>query len=363
MRPSPGASALAVEVSSIPRAPGIIALMSEPVAVPSTMRAVLATALGDADVLEEAEIAVPEIRSDQVLVRVAYASVNFADIKARRGGHHLNRATPFVPGLDASGTVVAVGADVAGLEPGMRVATATDGGSYGEYAAARAALTFPVADGVDLRSAAGIVAMMTAYNTLLVKAQLEAGETVVIHAATGGVGTLLLQLAKRYGADRVIAVVGSDAKVALARSYGADDVIVTRGDDLGEQLDAVAPDGVDVVMDSVGGPYFAAGFARLRTFGRIVNFGNAAGDPPPTAMAGMHKKVLGVFGYSSGTYRKLRPAGVHRASSAMLEHLEAGDIEIEIGEVFPLARAADAHRAIESRMSTGKLLLEVEPAD
>lgn len=342
-----------------PVTPGIIALMSDPLAVPSTMRAVQATALGDPDVLEEVEIAVPELRPDQVLVRVAYASVNFADIKARRGGHHLNRATPYVPGLDASGTVVAVGADVDGLEPGTRVATATDGGSYGEYAAARAALTFPIGDGVDLRAAAGIVAMMTAYNTLLVKARLAEGEVVVIHAATGGVGTLLLQLAKLHGAGRVIAVVGSDTKVELARSYGADDVIVTRGEDLGEQLDAVAPDGVDVVMDSVGGAYFAAGFARLRSFGRIVNFGNAAGDPPDTTMAGMHKKVLSVFGYSSGTYRKLRPSGVHEASTAMLEHLAAGDIEIEIGEVFPLARAADAHRAIESRMSTGKLLLEV----
>lgn len=323
------------------------------------MRAVQATALGDPDVLEVTEVPRPQIGFGEVLVRSAFIGVNFADIKARRGGHHLRRETPYIPGLDLSGTIEAVGEGVTDLQAGMRVAAAADGGSYADFAKARAELVFPVPDTVtDLRQAAGIVAMMTAYNVLIVKADLQAGETVLIHAAAGGVGTLLLQLAAVYGAGRVIGVVGSDAKVPIAKRYGADDVIVTRGEDLGEQLDAIAPDGLDVVMDSVGGAYFAATFPRLATYGRIVNFGNAAGDPPAIDVAGMHKENLGVFGYSSGTYRKSRPSGVLRASNAMLEHLAAGEIQTEIGGVYDLADAAEAHRAIESRTTTGRLLLE-----
>ena len=327
--------------------------------MPDMMRAVQATELGGPEVLQVTRVPVPKVGFGEVLIRSAYIGVNFADIKARRGGHHLKRATPYVPGLDLSGTIEAVGEGVAGLQPGQRVAAAADGGSYAEFAKARAELVFPVPDPVkDLQQAAGIVAMMTAYNTLIVKADLQRGETVVVHAAAGGVGTLLLQLARVHGAGRIIGVVGSDAKVPVAKRYGAHDVIVTRGDDLGAQLDRVAPDGVDVVMDSVGGPYFAATFPRLATYGRIVNFGNAAGDPPDIEVAGMHKKNLAVFGYSSGTYRKSRPAGVKRASNAMLDHLAAGDLTVEIGGVYDLAEAAEAHRAIESRATTGRLLLE-----
>ena len=328
--------------------------------VPRMMRAVQVAELGGPEVLQPAELPIPEIGPGEVLIRTSYASVNFADIKARRGGHHLNRATPYVPGLDVSGVIEEIGAGVEGLAPGQRVAAATDGGSYAEFGKARAALTWTVPEGdVDLRQAAGIVAMMTAYNVLIVKAGLQEGETVVIHAAAGGVGTLLLQLARRYGAGRIIAVVGSDAKIEIAERYGADDVVVTRGEDYADQLDRLAPDGVDVVMDSVGGAYFSATFPRLATYGRIVNFGNAAGNPTAIETAGMHKKNLGVFGYSSGTYRKSRPAGVQGAATAMLEHLAAGDVTVEIGGVYDLVDAAEAHRAIESRTTTGKLLLRV----
>lgn len=324
------------------------------------MRAVQAVELGDPEVLQPASLPVPEIGPGEVLVRNTYASVNFADIKARRGGHHLKREVPFVPGLDVSGVIHAVGPGVEGFAPGQRVAAATDGGSYAEFAKARAALTYPVPDGdIDMRQAAGIVAMMTAYNVLIVIAGLQEGETVLVHAAAGGVGTLLLQLARLYGAGRVIGVVGSEAKIAVALEHGADEVIVTRGSDYPVLLDDAAPGGVDVVMDSVGGAYFAAAFPRLATYGRIVNFGNAAGDPPSVEVSAMHKENLAIFGYSSGTYRKSRPEGVQRAARRMLEHLATGELTVEIGGVYSLEEAADAHRAIESRTTTGKLLLEI----
>lgn len=330
--------------------------------LPATMRAVRVEALGGPEALRPAELAVPSLGPGEVLIRTAYASVNFADVKARRGGHHIARSVPYLPGLDVSGTVAALGEGVAGLQVGQRVAAATDGGAYAEYVKARAVLTYPLPDpNVDLREVAGIVAMMTAYNVLMRVAALQAGETVLVHAAAGGVGTLLLQLARHAGAGRVLAVVGSDAKAPVAREFGADEVIVSRGGGYADALDAAAPDGVDVVADAVGGPMFSAAFERLAPYGRIVNFGNAAGDPPVLDPSGMHKKNLTVSGYSSGTYRKSRPEGVRRASTRMLEMHAEGSLRVPIGEVFPLDRAADAHRAIESRASTGKLLLEVGP--
>ncbi|MCA1791183.1 MAG: alcohol dehydrogenase catalytic domain-containing protein, partial [Thioalkalivibrio sp.] len=181
--------------------------------LPATMRAVRVEALGGPEVLRPAERPLPEIGPGDVLIRAAYAGVNFADVKARRGGHHISRPVPYLPGLDVSGTVVAVGEGVEGLRVGQRVAAATDGGAYAEYVKARAVLTYALPDpDVDLREVAGIVAMMTAYNVLMNKAVLQAGETVLVHAAAGGVGTLLLQLARHAGAGRVLAVVGSDAK-------------------------------------------------------------------------------------------------------------------------------------------------------
>lgn len=330
--------------------------------LPATMRAVCVEALGGPEVLRPAQRPLPEIGPGDVLIRAAYAGVNFADVKARKGGHHISRPVPYLPGLDVSGTVVAVGEGVEGLRLGQRVAAATDGGAYAEYVKARAVLAYPLPDpNVDLREVAGIVAMMTAYNVLMRKAALQAGETVLVHAAAGGVGTLLLQLARHAGAGRVLAVVGRDAKARVAREFGADEVIVSRGDGYAEALDAAAPDGVDVVADGVGGPMFSAAFERLATYGRIVNFGNAAGDPPTLDPSGMHKKNLTVIGYSSGTYRKNRPEGVLAAATRMLELHAEGALRVPIGEVFQLEQASDAHRAIESRSSVGKLLLAVRP--
>lgn len=332
--------------------------MKLPDELPETMRAVRVTALGGPDVLAATVLPLPKPEAGEVLIRTAYASINFADIKARRGGHHIRREVPYLPGLDVSGTVAAVGEGVQGLCPGQRVAAATDGGSYAEWVKARAVLTYPLPEGTrDLREVAGVVALMTAYNVLVVKAGLDRGETVLVYAAAGGVGSLVLQLARLRSAGRIIGVVGSTAKVPPAREFGADEVIVSRGDDLSERLSTIAPDGVDVVIDSLGGRYFSAGFAHLAPYGRLVNLGDAAGAPPSLDPSSLHTGNLAVIGYSSGSYRRSRPEGVRLAATRMLEHLAAGDLRVPIGAVHPLEAAADAHRLIESRASTGKILL------
>jgi NADPH2:quinone reductase len=321
------------------------------------MRAVVVSELGPPEVLQLRTLPEPEAGPGELLIRPIFVSVNFADVKARLGSYHGAGKPPFVPGLDAAGEIVAVGAGVRGFEPGQLVAAATEDGSYAEIVRAKEELTYRVPTGVDPREAAGMIVLMTAYNVLIEKGGLERGETVLVHGAAGGVGTVLLQLAKRFGAGRVIGAVGSEEKRELAGRYGADTVVMGRDGELVARLREAAPDGVDLILDPVAGEHFAAGLELLAPFGRVVVYGNAGGHGE-FVTGPLHSANRAVIGYSSGHYRKNRPAGVRKAALAMLELLAAGEISVPVSRVFPLEEAAEAHRLIESRRSTGKLLLE-----
>ncbi|MEX2541331.1 MAG: NADPH:quinone oxidoreductase family protein [Trueperaceae bacterium] len=321
------------------------------------MRAIVVSELGGPEVLRLQTVPEPEAAAGEVLVRSRYISINFADVKGRRGSYHGARKTPFIPGLDVAGEVIAVGSGVQGIEHGQLVAAATEGGAYAETVRARKELCYPLPEGADLRQAAGVVVLMTAYNVLVVKGRLDPGETVLIHGAAGGVGTVLLQLARKLGAGRIIAAVGSDAKREVAESYGADTVVVGRGAELVERLWEAAPEGIDLSLDPVAGEHFAEGLELLAPFGRVVVFGNAGGDGH-VGTGLLHSANRTVIGYSSGHYRRNRPEGVRQAAVAMLDLLAAGDITVPVTRIFPLAEAAEAHRYLESRQSTGKLLLE-----
>jgi NADPH2:quinone reductase len=321
------------------------------------MRAVVVTELGGPEVLRLQTQPEPEAGPGEVIIRSRYISINFADVKARKGTQHGARKPPYIPGLDVSGEVIAVGAGVQGLEPGQQVAAATDGGAYAEAVRARQELCYALPAGADPRQAAGVVVLMTAYNVLAVKGRLESGESVLVHGAAGGVGTVALQLARKLGAGRVVAAVGSEEKRQVAESFGAHEVVVGRGAELTARLREVAAGGFDVILDPVAGAEFSAGLELLAPFGRVVVFGNAAGDGSLTT-GPLHSANRTVIGYSSGHYRKNRPQGVRQAALAMLDLLAAGEISVPVTRTFPLAEAAEAHRFIESRRSTGKLLLE-----
>lgn len=321
------------------------------------MRAIVVTALGGPEVLELQEWPEPEVGPGEVLIRTRYISVNFADVKARKGSYHGAGKPPFVPGLDASGEIIAVGPGVEGFEPGQRVVAATHDGAYAEIVRARHELCYPVPSGVDERQAAGVIVLMTTYNLLVVKGQLEPGETVLVHGAAGGVGTVLLQLARKLGAGQIIGAVGSADKREVAEKYGADSVVVGRGAQLWDEIREAAPEGVDLMLDPVAGEHLATGIQLLKPFGRVVVFGNAGGNGE-LSTGPLHSANRTVIGYSSGHYRKNRPEGVRPAALAMLDMLADGEITVPVTRLFPLAEAAEAHRLLESRTSTGKLLLQ-----
>ena len=317
------------------------------------MRAIVVSRFGGPEVLRLEEVPEPVAGPGEVLIAPSYISVNFADIKARRGGHHTTGKLPFIPGLDVAGEVVATGEGVTGVETGALVAAATDGGAYAGTVRARSELCFPIPAGTDARQAAGVVVLMTAYNVLLGKGRLLEGESVLVHGAAGGVGSVVLQLARRFGAGRIVGVVGSPEKVDVARANGAHEVVVGRSPAVIAELSGE----FDLILDPVAGEGLEAELDLLAPFGRLVVYGNAGGHGS-VSTAPLHSGNRTVIGYSSGHYRKHRPLEVREAAVRMFRLLEAGEVTIPIGRTFPLAQAAEAHRFMESRASTGKLLLE-----
>ncbi|MBX6378160.1 MAG: zinc-binding dehydrogenase [Clostridia bacterium] len=321
----------------------------------------LVRAFGGPEELEYTNVADPEPGPGQVLIEVAMAGVNFADIMARRGKYHAGGTPPFVPGLDVAGRVAALGPGVEGLRVGQRVAAFPETGSYAQLTVARREFVFPVPDAVDDETAAAFpVVACTAYALLSSVARLRAGEVVLVHAAAGGVGTTAVQLARLLGASRVIGTVGSDEKAELVHALGADAVVNYRSADYADRLrSAVGERGVDVILNSVAGEVLERDLEVLAPFGRLVVFGQASGSPGRVLSTQLHATSRAVLGYSLGTARRLRPASVRPLAEAVLRLLATGQLRIVVGRRFRLEEAAEAHRWVESRRSTGKVLLVV----
>ncbi|MCL6637494.1 MAG: quinone oxidoreductase [Alicyclobacillus sp.] len=323
------------------------------------MRAVVVTRLGGPEVLQCQEVPVPTPSADEVLIRVRALSVNYADIKAREGRYHGTGEPPFIPGLDAMGVVEAVGAEVTGVQPGQRVVAFPGQGSYAEYIVAKAALTYPVPDTVDDATAAACPTVaLTAYELLHRVARLQSGESVLVYAAAGGVGTTALQLAKLAGAGLVIGAVGSRAKEEVARRFGADKVVVYTEEPVADRVLAWTEGrGVDVILDSVAGPTFPANLQCLARFGRLAVFGNAGGPPGQVLTSDLHSSCRSVLGYSMGTTRRYWPDSLRTSALTVLNLLGEGKLQMHISAQFPLEAASEAHALVASRQSTGKVLL------
>ncbi|WP_405556201.1 zinc-binding dehydrogenase [Streptomyces canus] len=321
------------------------------------MRAVEIQEYGGPEVLKVVEADVPEPGPGQVSVDVAYAGVNFADLKARSEGYRVP-ALPFVPGLEVSGRVRALGVGVTGLSVGQEVAALTEGGGYADVAVADTVNVFPLPPGVGLRTAATLPAVLpTAYALVHTVGRLRAGETVLVQGAAGGIGTVTGQLAKAAGAT-VYGVVSGEAKAAYAREHGYDEVFV--GDFEQAVREATGGHGVDLALDPVGGDTFRASLASLAVYGRLISFGNASGAPAWTVgQPELYPLGLSVGGFSILTLAQKAPAELRTLSERAFATVADGTVSLPVTAEFGLEEAAEAHRLMGARTSTGKLLLRV----
>jgi len=312
---------------------------------------------GDLDVLRYEDVSLPEPGAGEVRVKLEAVGVNFIDIYHRTGLYPLS--LPATPGLEGAGVVDAIGPDVTALRVGDRVAYSGSLGAYAEYAVVPEAKLVPVPDGVELTTAAAALLQgMTAHYLVYSTYPLKEGETALIHAAAGGVGLLLVQMAKRIGAT-VIGTVSTEEKARLAREAGADHVIrYTEADFEAETKHLTGGRGVDVVYDSVGQATFDKSLNVLRQRGMMVLFGQSSGPVPPFNLGLLNTK---------GSLYVTRPSLFHYV--AQREELEwrAGDLfrwigdgslKVRIDRTLPLAQAAEAQRLLASRQTAGKLLLQ-----
>jgi NADPH2:quinone reductase len=320
------------------------------------MKAIVVEQNGPPEHLRYQEVPEPCPGPDEVLVRTTLTSLNYADVQARRGGYEAGSPPPFIPGLDAVGVIEALGAGVEGLRVGQRVAVFTSGGSYAEKVLAKAVLTYPVPDELSDEAVSGLTALVTAYNTLTWAGRLQQNESVLVHAAAGGVGSLAVQMAKALGAGLVIGTVGHPAKAGFVRSLGADAVVGYEG--FAEQvLERTQQKGADLILDSVAGEVFSQGMRCLAPFGRLVVYGHASGQAGSFETRPLHRQTKAVIGYSSGHYRRNRPELLRPTVEAVFALLRSGRIRLHIGARYKLEQAAQAHTLMESRQSTGKILL------
>jgi NADPH2:quinone reductase len=320
------------------------------------MKAIQVKQVGGPEAMEVVELPVPQPRPNEAVVKLAASGVNFIDVYFREGRY--KAPLPLILGQEGAGVVTAVGAEAKSLKVGDRVAWSGLLGSYAEYEAVPADRLVPIPQGVsDHQAAAAMLQGMTAHYLSHDTYPLKRGETALVHAAAGGVGLLLVQMAHNIGA-RVIATVSTEQKAELARGAGADEVILyTQSDFEAETKRLTGGKGVDVVYDSVGKTTFEKGLNILRVRGMMVLFGGSSGAAPPLDPITLAQK---------GSLYLTRPTLVNYAatrqellahSSAVFGMIAAGTLKLRIEFTYPLAEAQRAHRDLEARKTTGKLLL------
>ena len=320
------------------------------------MKAIRVEKYGGPENLVYRDLDKPEPKTGEALIKIEAAGVNYIDIYHRTGLYPL--PLPFTPGSEAAGTVEAVGANVNEITIGDRVAYAMNPGSYAEYAAVAAARLVKVPDGVSSQqAAASMLQGMTAHYLVTSTYALKKEDSVLVHAAAGGVGLLLVQLAKRIGA-RVFGTVSTEEKAALAREAGADEVIVYTKQDFKEEiLRATEGRGVQVVYDSVGRTTFMKSLDSLAPRGMLALFGQSSGVMPPfDADLLAQKGSLFLTRPSLAHYLITREELLWRAGE-LFTWIRAGDLKLRLEKILPLAEAAEAHRQLEARATTGKVLL------
>ena len=317
------------------------------------MKAIQVKETGGPEQLQLVDIPKPQPGPKDALVKIAASGVNFIDVYHRIGLYKVD--LPAVLGMEAAGVIEDVGKEVTEVHPGDRVAYAMARGSYAEYAVVPAWQLVKIPDGIGLNSAAAAMLQgMTAHYLTHSTFHLKSGDTCLVHAAAGGAGRLIVQMAKMAGA-RVLGTTSTEAKAEIARQAGIDEVIFYTKQDFGGR-------GVDVVYDSVGAPTYMQGLNCLRPRGMMVLFGQSGGKVPPVDPTILNTKgSLFLTRPSLAHYCANREELLWRAGD-VLQWIASGKLKLAIDRTYPLAQAAQAHRDMESRATAGKILLIPEAA-
>lgn len=321
------------------------------------MRALTVSRLGGPEVLDLVDLPVPQPGPGEVRLRVEAVGLNFADILTVRGEYLTRTRLPFTPGMEFAGTVDALGTGVSGVRLGQRVAALGGSGGLAEYATVSVQALIPIPDNMSAPEAAAFpVSFFTAFFALQTLGQAKSGETVLVQAAGGALGTASIQLAKALGL-RVIALASSEEKLELARRLGADVTFLSGRPDLPAAVKAASEGGVNVLLEVVGGRGFADSLAMLAFRGRLLVIGAASQEAfslRPVELMKKNQSVIGVWLTSMlGDAEAMR-----EASSVLSGLLERGQVRPQVGRTFTLARTGEAFEFILSRANTGKVIVE-----
>jgi NADPH:quinone reductase len=320
------------------------------------MKAIRIHNYGGPEVLKYEDVPVPTAGKGEAVVKIAAAGLNFIDIYFRSG---LSRAAqlPFTPGQEGAGTVSAIGEGVTEVRVGDRVAYAMTPGSYAEFAVVPSWRLVKLPDHIDFKIGAAIMLQgMTAHYLTHSTFSLKRGHRAVVHAAAGGVGLLLTQIAKKLEAT-VYATVGNEAKAELARQAGADETIIHSNQDFEAEVKRLAPRGVEVVYDSVGASTFGKSLNCLRPRGYMVLYGQSSGPVPSVDPGTLVAKGSLFFTRPSLAHYSMTRDEILSRTLDLFRWIEAGELKFKVDHVFPLAEAAKAHEAMAGRQTTGKVVL------
>ncbi len=314
------------------------------------MRAIQITEFGGPEVLKLVELPTPEPAEDEVLIEVNRAGLNFADTHQRTNSYIAKAELPLIPGSEVAGTRA---------DTGQRVVALNGSGGYAQYATAPAALVFPIPDGVDDGTALALLLQgLTAWHLYKTCARVQPGESVVVHAAAGGVGSLAVQLGRPLGAGRVIATASTEEKRALALELGADAVTDAAPEGLTERLiEANGGEPVDAVFEMAGGEVFERSLQALAPFGRLVTYGIASGEQNEVRTGHLMRRSRAVIGFWF-MHCLGRPEMVDEALADLFARAASGELRAVVGATYPLSEAGQAQRDLQERRTMGKILLD-----
>jgi len=323
------------------------------------MKAIQFKQFGGPEVLERVELEKPTPNGREVLIEVYASAVNYADTARREGQYVVKTYLPYVPGAEVAGIVVEIGENVTTVKPGDRVVTMIESGGYAEYAISDERSIIILPDELDFKIAAALpVQGLSAYHILKTMGMLKPGETVLIHAAAGGVGTLAVQLAKIFGAGKVIATASTEEKLKLAKQMGAD-VLINYTEEGWEEkvLEATNGKGVDLALEMAGGDVFYKTLKCLAYFGRLVIYGVASGQQSKFYPSSLMEKNQSVIGFFLPPLLR-RSELIKDSLEELFTYVANGKLQITIGEVFPLSEAANVHTILQARKTVGKVILD-----